>query len=200
MNRFRESLFLALVLGCCLPGTANAANLVLNPGFENNFTNWTGPGWTLTNVAHTGNLAAELDGLDTGGGLYQDIPTTPNQEYLITFYRSGSIPGNLDLDRFQIWFGNRQADHMTARFLTTGYTTFVTFPVRADTSLSRLSFLQVNPVAGSVLRIDDVCVDLNGGACGYSGGVPEPGSWSLILGAGLLFCLYARMRNAASVK
>ncbi len=80
--------------------SANAQNLLTNPGFENDLTGWsagTGSGYTLPTVITTspyaGTKAVEYAGVTATTGFYQNIPVTEGKTYVISFWYKASGDG-----------------------------------------------------------------------------------------------------------
>lgn len=80
--------------------TANAQNLLTNPGFENDLTGWsagTDTKYTLPTVITTspyaGTKAVEYAGVTATTGFYQNIPVTAGKTYVISFWYKASGDG-----------------------------------------------------------------------------------------------------------
>lgn len=181
----------------------HAANIVQNPGFETGLTSWTVAGagsggfnWTASSAAHSGSGAAR-DGC-TGGTcitnpdsiLYQDLATTIGQSYVLAFWAgSGSGAGPSQL---QALLGGTLLFDLVN--FPNPYTLYTSAVFTATSSVTRVEFYGRNDP--SFVQLDDVCVDLNGGACGFvDAPIPEP-SPALLMGLGglLIFSYYRRVR------
>jgi hypothetical protein len=159
---------------------AVAGNIVANPGFESGLTGWTNsPDWGSGNFAvHTGVLEAFTQCVGAAcistptSFLYQDLATVTSQIYAFTFwYRFQGPSGTTNINELQTLAGgvivsdlvdqsNNGGVYQQAQttFVAPGPTTRIQFDGRNDPSF---------------LIIDDVCVDLNGAACGLVA-TPEP--------------------------
>jgi hypothetical protein len=77
-----------------------------------------------------------------------------------------------------------------------GYALYTSAAFTAASTTTRLQFNGRDDPA--FLQLDDVCVDVNGGACGtVAAGVPEPGSYILTCAGGLLLFAFRRLRKAS---
>jgi hypothetical protein len=185
---------------------AAAANIVVNPGFESGLTGWTASqDWGSGNFAvHTGLLEAFTECVGAAcistptSFLYQDLATAATQAYALTFwYRFQGPPGNQNINELRTLAGGVIVSDLVdqpnnggvyqqalATFVANGPTTRIQFDGRNDPSF---------------LIIDDVCVDVNGGACGLVATTPEPSTGLLsglsLLGLGLLLARIKRARS-----
>jgi hypothetical protein len=75
-----------------------------------------------------------------------------------------------------------------------GYAPYTNATFTAVSTTTRLQF-NGRGTLGTIL-LDDVCVDVSGGACGGAASVPEPGSAALTGLASLLVFALRRVRNA----
>jgi hypothetical protein len=184
---------------------AVAGNIVVNPGFESGLTGWTASqDWGSGNFAvHTGSLEAFTECVGPAcistptSFLYQDLATVPTEAYAFTFwYRFQGPHGTLNINELQTLAGGVIVSDLVnqsnnggvyqqalATFVANGPTTRIQFDGRNDPSF---------------LIIDDVCVDVNGGACGLVATTPEPStglpSGLSLLGLGLLLPRIKRSR------
>jgi hypothetical protein len=126
---------LAVISLSALP--ARAQNLVTNPGFETgDLTGYTFTGPVGTDsTAHTGNFAAEFNGVETFGDLTQNITTVAGNSYLITFFLQNSAGPN---NEFKASFaGSLGVDVLNAAAF--GYTQY-SFTEVATSTTSVLEF------------------------------------------------------------
>ena len=88
--------------------SANAQNLLTNPGFESGLAPWaagTGTGYTAPTISttdvHSGSNAAGYTSVTATTGFYQNIPVTEGKTYVITFWYKAT--GNATDGRSRIW-------------------------------------------------------------------------------------------------
>lgn len=88
--------------------SANAQNLLTNPGFESGLASWaagTGTGYTAPTISttdvHSGSNAAGYTSVGATTGFYQNIPVTEGKTYVITFWYKAT--GNATDGRSRIW-------------------------------------------------------------------------------------------------
>lgn len=136
-------------------------------------------------AAHTGTQGTRLgaDGDPTGlglgnvtlpGTLSQDLPTVVGTEYLISFWlkeTGGEVLG------FVADFGSEGSIAPTIPQGGQDWTNY-TFLATASSTTTTLQFSFWNQYSDFFL--DDVCVDVPGGACGDQPEVPEPATFALI--------------------
>lgn len=172
-----KSLSLTLKLAClttllCVAVTAQAQNIVQNPGFEASAT--FAPSWTLTeqsppgppplsNVgtnptfAHSGNNHANLaDDPGQSGSLTQLLNTSPGSRYTLSFWLAND--SNVPVNSFAASFGGTLAYTTTSSvFGATGVYTLVTIQgLLATSSTTLLSFNFRHD--DDFWRLDDVSV------------------------------------------
>ncbi|HXP86032.1 MAG TPA: hypothetical protein VN841_15010 [Bryobacteraceae bacterium] len=207
---------------------ASGTNLVQNPGFElGSFSGWTVSNWAIETgtdglVPHSGTFYADSGCAATTclstptSFVFQTLATTSGQTYTVSFwYDLGAtnciictpvLPDDPTgtLSELQVlWGGSTILDAIQSAPLPNAGWVLFTANVLATSSSMQLEFLGRQDPAR--LGIDDVCVDLVGGACG-SGPVPEPSPLLLscagIAALGLLaFCrqaLHAKPSSAQS--
>jgi hypothetical protein len=185
---------------------AVAGNIVVNPGFESALAGWTASqDWGSGNFAvHTGSLEAFTQCVGAAcistptSFLYQDLATVATQTYALTFwYRFQGPSGTLNINELQTLAGGVIVSDLVDQpnnggVYQEGLTTFV-----ANGPTTRIQFDGRNDP--SFLIIDDVCVDVNGGACGSVATTPEPSTGLLsglsLLGLGLLLPRIKRSRS-----
>jgi hypothetical protein len=212
-----KKLLLLLSIAALLSSAALGSNLVLNPGFETgDFTNWTlrtgiPTPWGVTTVGdsvspHTGSYFA--DGTCVGAGcldnssgsyFYQDLPTLPGDTYTISFWYDlgDTIVGGGGLAELKVGWGlgplfilDATADDQPDQ----GWVHF-TINEMATSAGTQLVFLGRQDPA--TLGVDDVCVDLAGGACGNAAVSPEPDSL-VLSGCGLARIGFLALRRSRS--
>lgn len=163
---------------------AAAANIVTDPGFESGLTGWTSSmDWGSGNFAvHTGSLEAFTQCVGAAcistptSFLYQDLATTPSQTYDLTFwYRFQGPSGTTNINELLTLAGGVEVSDLVNQGNNGGvyqqvFTTFV-----ASSATTRLQFDGRNDP--SFLILDDVCVDVAGGACTQA--TPEPATGCL---------------------
>ena len=177
--------------------TAQAQNLVTNPGFEAGGAGWTANNWffggglphTGANQADTGCVGAGCITTDPAAGgawFFQDIPTIPGATYTVSFFYTTSNPGDVGVE-LQVFFGTVPAS-VNAPGTCTGSCIFdtqaatpgyvqVTRSVVATGATTRLEFLGRNDPAG--MFVDDVVVSLAAMPVGVQ--VPTMSEWSLLI-------------------
>jgi hypothetical protein len=181
-----------IVAGAVIPAqSAQAQNLVQNPGFEDSTSDTTSPGWKLdmsrerftgfannSVFAHTGTWSANFGDLTqqdaTIDTLSQVIPTVPMTTYLIIFFLSDYGTGS---DKsFVATFDGQTVLSLTSQ--DTSPYTFYSASVVATSSEATLAFAGQNP--SSQFFLDDVSVEP------APAPVPGAGGLSLIVGAVML--------------
>jgi hypothetical protein len=160
-NIARKTLCIAVLL-CSAVWSANAVNIVNNPGFETgNFS-----GWTLndpsgfSNVgsdplfAHSGNFHANLGAVGLTGSLSQSLTTVAGTSYTLSFWlaNDSSTPPNA----FQAFFGGAQV-FAIANSAVFGYTQFTIAGLVATGTSTSLEFRYRHDA--DFFRLDDVSVD-----------------------------------------
>ena len=198
-------LCVAGLFGAC---TAYGANIVLNPGFETgNFTSWTadsGLHWLVKMSdfiilgPHSGTFYANNSCLGAScittpdSFLFQDLPTTINQTYTLTFWYdrgiSGPVKGGSSEELLVLWNGTPALDlaQLNQGSSDPGWTQFTVTGLTASSTSTRLEFRGRQDPAH--LGVDDVDVEA-------SSAVPEPSSLTLALSTLLGFGLFAKRRK-----
>lgn len=146
-------------------------NLLQNPGFENDFSNWYSLGGTqITNNAKSGAKAVQI--CATGaGGIIQTLPATPGKNYtLLAWLKNEGMQGQGVTMRLKFMTSSWQPTGGNAIFVNT--TSYVAYSVQA-TAPSDAVWVEVNiskstSVAGCVYA-DDVCLT----ETGTGGGKPD---------------------------
>jgi hypothetical protein len=192
----------ALLSAAVIP--AVAGNIVADPGFESGLTGWTASSdWGSGNFAvHSGLLEAFTECVGAPcitvptSFLYQDLATVATDTYALTFwYRFQGPSGDGNINELQTLAGGVIVSDLIDQpnnggvyqevlttFVATGPTTRLQFDGRNDPSF---------------LIIDDVCVDVNGGACGSVATTPEPSTYGFtLIGLGLLVLMRKRLVSA----
>jgi hypothetical protein len=169
---------------------ANAANLIVNGGFETgDFSGWTAdpvsyPMYIVTSPVYQGKYAAQIAGYDYGPDtLTQTVSDTANQNYYLSFYIYQSPPGpTVSLD--VTWNGATVISDIAP---TTGdfWKHFVTQVI--GTGSDTLQFIDANNPGFDYL--DNVSLTTS---------IPEPATWAMMmLGfAGLGFAGYRMAKSA----
>jgi hypothetical protein len=205
---------LPLSLAALLPCACFGNNIVANPGFETgDLTAWTTDDWPAVNTAgglvpHSGSYLADsaCEGSvclnpATGAYLYQDLSTTTGTAYTISFwYDMGDtvcVGCASAFAELRVQWGSTIIFDTTANDQPdAGWVNF-TITETATSGSMELEFLgRQDP---GFLGIDDVCVDVAGGACGSSSAVPEPTSL-LLSGASLAGFALVALKRAGGVR
>jgi choice-of-anchor C domain-containing protein len=194
------------------------ADLVTNGGFESPFINgdfatYHGvdatslSGWVVdqvgTSIDHDGGLWQDAEGLQSidmngteAGSIYQDLATTPAQQYTIRFALAGN-PFGIDNKRLEVLWDGAQIADLT--FVQDGYGTdnmgwtYHEFVTTAGDNSTRLTFNSLTGAMPSLAgiqswygpAIDDVSVTP----------VPEPSLLVLTLAGSLLVPVVRRRRG-----
>ena len=205
------SLALSLLSLACLSlvSTAQAQNLVQDPGFENAtpsapsapYTGSIGDGWTVTQgvvyigtsgfqgVPRTGSQYAYLGGGNTPNTLSQTINTIVGTQYTFSFYAVDDSP-----NPFSASFGAQTVYNGTAPardpFNASTYQLF-TYNVTAASASTNIAFTGAyTQTFSNGTQLDDVSVT-------QVTAVPEPGSIALLVGAGAVGAAFLRRRKIA---
>ena len=164
-------------------GPVAAQNLVRNPGFDLGETNWSGwsyvtgldgvmldstPGFYTSAPNDASFSAAPGDSL--AGTLYQDLPTTAGQNYVVSFWLLDEAAGAAT-DSFTVSFGGL-TNTIFGYTMPGTYSSF-SFTEPSSGATTRLSFQGFNEDAG--WNLDDVSVTDAPSA------IPEPSTWALLL-------------------
>jgi hypothetical protein len=191
-------LLMVALFGFCAVIPAAADNIVTDPGFESGLSGWTSStDWGSGNFAvHSGLLEAFTECVGTAcittptSFLYQDLTTVPGQTYDLSFwyrFQGPSSPVGPN-ELLTLVSGNVVSDLVNQSnnggVYQQVFTTFV-----ASGSTTRLQFDGRNDP--SFLILDDVCVDVPGGACVQAASVPEPATGFLVV-AGVAILLLGR--------
>jgi hypothetical protein len=201
-----SSIGLGAILACLASVPMNAADIVLDPGFEAGGQSCSVaatctplyPAWTFIDAAggsdygvsyddpfvHTGRGTAFFANLVSGSYdvIQQPLATTPGQFYTLSFWLDTSH-NHSDADFQVYWNGTLIYDDPAGtdaahRF---SYTQFTLSSLQATGSSTVLKFAGYN--APSADYLDDVVVDSG------DSGVPEPATWGLTCGAVLAMAL-----------
>jgi choice-of-anchor C domain-containing protein len=176
-------------------GGGSGTNIVTNGSFEvpvvrsstfdvygvgSTFGAWTIASGSIDHIsrnywqASDGVQSVDVTGSPGNATIYQDLVTTPQQTYQLSFDLSGNPEGSPAIKQMQVWWGSTLVD--TLSFDTTGHSKWSmgwenhTYTVRATASLTRLAFTSLTTgFYGPVL--DKVSVQ------SYS--VPSPGAATL---------------------
>ena len=192
----RICLFLLSLIA--LQGVGSAANLVVDPGFENPvLTPWVTGGhtWSLTSSnPHTGAqgvetgcigpacVAADTDPLSAW--IFQDLATTNGSSYDLTFWLGlRKNPTDPSVNEVKVLWGGAEVFDIQ-NIVDPAFVQFTVSGLVASGSTTRLEFFGRNDPG--VVSLDDISVDASAGA------VPEPAAF-LLLGAGLAG--FARLRR-----
>ena len=171
--------------------SANAGNIVLNPGFESGLLNWTldnnSTPWFIDTNPHTGNfdIANQCVGsicVDPvrGSFFYQDLATVAGQTYDLSFW--AFFEGAPDEVKVT-WGGVTALDIVNPAVPNDVYAKYSTTDLLATTSSTRLEFFgRQDP--NQDLGVDDISVTAN----------PEPSTFALI-GVALLIAAASRWRR-----
>lgn len=180
---------MAMVMAAGCVSGAQAANLVINGGFETgDFTGWTTgevsfPQYIVTSPVEEGTYAAQIAGFSYGPDtLSQVITTTVGQSYALSFWYLQDIafPNGIDVT----WNGSSIFSMIDEAVSGYQYVSAIVLGTGSDT----LVFTAYNDPAFTYL--DDVSV---------SGAVPEPSTWAMtIVGFGLLGATVRRRRLATA--
>ncbi len=186
----RITLFFAAVL--TLPALGFAANIVVNPGFENFLASPWVTNWDLALDPHTGfqsigtgctGAQCTLPGANASY-LYQDLTTSNGTTYTLSFYLQVDGTGTSTPNDLRVFFNGAQVLALT-NITALGYQQYSTTVVAGGTG-ARLEFLGRNDPSSS--RIDDVSLD----SAPAQNPVPEPATW-LLFAAGFSALVTARL-------
>lgn len=191
-------------------GSADAANLIVNGGFENptvpnnDYANVNVhipsiPGWNSTNVdivnnflgfgAYQGMNWLDLVGFGSTGSISQTFNTVSGRRYLLTFAYSHNSLGGLGSASGLVSVGNlsRTVTHSTGNASNPDYQIFSrTFTATGPTST--LSFVTTAGGGNAGLALDAVSVSA----------VPETATWAMLIGGfGAMGCALRTRRRSA---
>jgi hypothetical protein len=191
---------------------AVASNIVTDPGFESGLTGWTASeDWGSGNFAvHSGLLEAYTECVGAPcittptSFLYQDLTTVATDTYVLTFwYRFQGPSGGVNINELLTLAGGDIVSDLVDKPNNGGVYQEVVTSFVATGATTRLQFDGRNDP--SFLIIDDVCVDVNGGACGSvaTTATPEPStgllSGLILLGLVFLSRRIKRPRSASTI-
>jgi hypothetical protein len=189
----RASLLIALV--GFTNATANAQNLVSNPGFESGATDWVFAGIAHLSDganAHTGANETQFSGFDsTTGTVTQSVPTTIGTEYLISFWATSDGFSVADGNELDASFGDVGSDDLTdigtlGAHSRDPYTQY-SFEETADATSTPLQFFGEDPYGN--IWLDDISV-----TAVVTPPVPEPGTL-VLFGSGMLGLIFVGQRR-----
>lgn len=197
---------LLAVTALCAISVPAAANLLVNPGFEDlsgaGFTGWTITGNGIGQDAafpNTGNYDAvffDFIGTSPLSVLSQDVTTSPGAQYTLGF---GLLDeSGLSTDTFEVAFGGFTAtitgDQAAAPGTDPGFYTPFSFTIPGSDVSSILTTLAfsgtIDPSSGTAFNLDDVSLVQSSG-----GTVPMPEPASSVLASGLPALAWARRRR-----
>jgi hypothetical protein len=198
--------YLVLAMGAVLQfalvtaAPLQAANLVVNPGFETgDFTGWTpipNADPTLSffgvqggGVGNGSAFAAYFAGATPGfDGISQTFVTTPGQTYTLSYFLNidGSSPIS---NEFQVYFNGVQVQDLINQDTAGSYVQY-TFASLNATGASATLLFQANNLP-SFSYLDDVSLTLNAAP-----GVPEPASLVLTFAGILSLGAWRKFRRA----
>jgi hypothetical protein len=193
---------LLLVVSCAVVPAA-ADNIVVNPGFESGLTGWTASSdWGSGNFAvHSGSLEAFTECVGAPcisvptSFLYQDLTTATGQTYDLSFwFRFQGHGPPFGPNELQTYEGGTLVSDLVNESNNGGVYQQVFTTFTASSTMTRLQFDGRNDP--SFLIIDDVCVDVPGGACVQASAVPEPAPGFLIIAAFAIAFLARKYRLA----
>lgn len=179
--------FASALLLCALP--TMAASIVANGDFETgDLTSWTqtgDTGFTGVNTAspHSGTYSAYFGSLNPSF-LTQDLTTVIGQTYQLTFYLQNNGAGT---NSFSVSFNGVTLTSLSNQSAF-AYTLESFGGLVATSTTTTLQFSLMN--SDSYWRLDDVAVNL------VPSGVPEPGTFSLLLAGLGTLGWFARRRRA----
>lgn len=152
---------LASLLGLLAMQSANAQNIVVNPGFETgslapwvtNDTQYTGVSGTNPTTPHSGSYQAYLGGVSPSDTLTQTLVTVPGQLYTLSYwlYSPGGSPTEFNAQiNGTVIAGSDMVNPALAPY------TQYTFTFTGQTTADTLGFLDYN--SPSYFGLDDVSV------------------------------------------
>jgi hypothetical protein len=184
MNNFYFApVFLSLLISCFTLSAGAQGSIIINGGFDRPVST----SYSIDPWIQTGTLLYSAGGCQTADGpnaigivsglLYQDIATTPGQQYLLTFYVAGWGPDgplsavhNLAVDWGSQRIGVTAFDSTGRTFQNMGWLQ-ETFEIQAAGTTMRLAFSNPNAISNpNVPMLDAVRLVA----------VPEPDAWALV--------------------
>ena len=194
LNKIRSLAGLAAAVWMAGASQALAANIVFNPSFESGLSGWTSQFWGIntTNSVFPGAQSA-FTGCqpvtcitDPSAFLFQDVSTVVGNTYVFSFYFGDFGPADGSPMQLQALAGGALVADLAGNTPDAFFRFSPAITFAASSSTTRIQFNGRD--LNRFLYLDQVCVDVNGGACGFvqdGAFIPEPSTW-LLAGTGLI--------------